>query len=135
MKTLNLKFGTFELHQDIIIGKINEGIHFDLELNSILGENLISYYGEHQRLGYISIRENSYSVDPMVHLFNTKYHNLCSIGVIEKNELELSTALLESKFFKPGKLKSFIDKDQALVWTNNQILDSFHEEHPLYKVN
>jgi hypothetical protein len=131
MKKLELGFGTFELHQDFVIGRVNEGIHFNLELNSILGENLISHYGVNQKLGYISVRENSYSIDPMVHLFNTRYDNLCSIGIVEKSHLELCTAMLEEKFFKPGKLKSFSNKDQALSWINSQILESSNKNDSL----
>lgn len=129
MKKIDLGFGTFELHEDFVIGKMNEGIHFNLELNSILGYHLKNHYGEKRKLGYISIRENSYSIDPMVHVYNVKYNNLCSIGIVGKSDLTLGTAKLERKFFKPKKLKSFIDKEDALVWTNHQILESY------YKVN
>lgn len=121
MNILELGFGKFELHKDIIIGRIKEGIHFNMALNSILNSELIAHYGENQKLGYISIRENSYSIDPMVHLHNTRHENLCSISIVENNSQNISSVDLESKFFKPGKLKSFLNEELAVNWTKYQI--------------
>ncbi|AGC77724.1 hypothetical protein LX97_02096 [Nonlabens dokdonensis] len=121
MRVLELHFGVFELLPNIVLGKIKEGIHFDQELNAILGEHLIAHYGDNHHLGYVSVRENSYSVDPMVHLFNSRYDKLCCIGIVENQNSLLSSVALESKFFKKGKLKSFQDSNDALKWTNHQL--------------
>jgi hypothetical protein len=123
LKTLDLDFGRFELYPDVIIGRINEGIHFNIELNNMLADAVISHYGENYKLGYISIRENSYSIDPMVHLHNTKHKKLCCISIVETKMLGMSSDTLESKFFKPGKLKSFTNKKEALDWTHKELLD------------
>ncbi|MEO9954724.1 hypothetical protein [Nonlabens sp.] len=123
MNILELGFGKFELHKDIIIGIINEGIHFNMAINSILNDEIIAHYGTEQKLGYISMRENSYSIDPMVHLYNTKHQNLRSISIVESNSQIISSVDLESKFFKPGKLQSFFNKEHAINWTNYQLLN------------
>lgn len=122
MNVLELHFGTFELLPNIVLGRINEGIHFDQELNAILGNHLIAHYGDNHDLAYVSVRENSYSIDPMVHLHNSRYEKLCCIGIVETQQRMLSSVALESKFFKSGKLKSFQDSNEALEWTNYQLL-------------
>jgi hypothetical protein len=135
IKTLDLNFGKFELYADVIIGKINEGIHFNLELNNMLADAVISHYGENYKLAYISIRENSYSIDPMVHLHNAKHKDLCCIGIVETKILGISSVPLESKFFKPGKLKSFTNKEEALLWTHQELLDCFNGSNPNHQMN
>ncbi|QJP34975.1 hypothetical protein F0365_11530 [Nonlabens sp. Ci31] len=135
IKTLDLDFGDFELYTDVIIGRIKEGIHFNLELNNMLADAVISYYGENYKLGYISIRENSYSIDPMVHLHNTKHNDLCCISIVETKAQGMSSVPLESKFFKPGKLKSFPNKEEALLWTHKELLDCFNGSVPNHRMN
>ncbi len=119
MKELHLDFGHFKLYQDHILGTIKEGVHFDLELNSILGDNLKEHYGTNNPVAYISNRVNHYSIDPMVHKFNTSYHCLKAIAVVDRPDQILSTTDIESKFFKPQRLKGFKNIEEALNWCRN----------------
>ena len=122
MSVLELHFGVFELLPNLVLGRIKEGIHFNKELNTILGERLIAHYGEDEPLGYVSIRENSYSIDPLIHLHNSRYDKLCCIGIVESNQNILSSVSLESKFFKQGKLKAFQYHIDAIEWTKKELL-------------
>lgn len=135
IKTLDLNFGKFELYTDVIIGRIKEGVHFDLKINNLLAEAIISCYGSNYKLGYISIRENSYSIDPMVHLHNTRHEELCCVSIVETNEHVMSSVALESKFFKPGKLKSFKNQEEALLWTHQELHESFDGTTPNHRMN
>jgi len=121
MKLIEFSFGTFEFFPDIIIGKINDGIHYDVECNDLLVTAAIAHYGLDHVLGYISVRENDYSVDPMIYLNNKLYENLACIGIVEKKRATPSTVDIEARFFKAEKLKSFSNAEDALVWTNAQI--------------
>lgn len=123
------------MYPDLIIGRIKEGIHFNLELNNLLADAVISYYGKNYQLAYISIRENSYSIDPMVHLQNSKHEELCCISIVENKVLGMSSVALESKFFKPGKLKSFPNKEEALHLTHKELLDSLNSSGPNHQMN
>jgi hypothetical protein len=59
-----------------IVKRIKDGIPFDLKLNNLLSESLISCCDESYKLGSISIRENSYDIEPMVDLQNTKHDKI-----------------------------------------------------------
>jgi hypothetical protein len=122
MKIIELDFGIFEFHPDMVIATMNEGVHFDRCCNEVLKSAVAQFYESTCKLGYITLRKNSYSVDPMVHLDNIDHPNLVSIGVVENSPLQWSSVPIESKFFRPGKLESFTSKDDAMVWTRNQIL-------------
>ncbi|WP_124980770.1 hypothetical protein [Nonlabens xiamenensis] len=135
MKTVDLGFGTFEFHPDVVIATMCEGIHFDLEYNQVLNDAVIDYYGAQHNIGYISLRKNSYSVDPMVHRYNSKHNTLVSVGIVETRISDMSSVDLESKFFKPGKLKGFLTSQEAWVWTNLQLQEASQGFLPFYKVN
>lgn len=134
MKTVDLDFGRFEFYPDLVIGTINEGVHFDKKLNETLRNNIVYHYGVHHPIGYISVRENNYSVDPMIHLENKKFDNLCSVAIVENRIYGMSSIALEAKFFKPGKLKSFITPEDALIWTNKQIENSIRNKELKYQL-
>ncbi|WP_397300088.1 hypothetical protein [Nonlabens ulvanivorans] len=121
MKTVDLQFGEFQFYPEVIIGKIKEGIHFDMSKNQELVQVAIEHYGLDFPLSYISLRENDYSIDPLVHTNNSKFKNLCGIAIVEKRLQGSSTASLESKFFKPGKLLAFQDVEEAIVWSNKEV--------------
>lgn len=121
MKLLKLAFGNFQLFPDVIIGTLNQGIHYDLDCNHILTSLLVTHYGLDHVVGYISVRENDYSVDPMVHLNNKIFENLACIGIVASNNNALSSVAIESRFFKENKLRAFHTDKEALIWTNNQI--------------
>ncbi|GAK94278.1 hypothetical protein JCM19298_1406 [Nonlabens ulvanivorans] len=121
MKTVDLQFGEFQFYPEVIIGKIKEGIHFDMSKNEELVQIATEHYGIDMPLSYISLRENDYSIDPLVHTNNSKFENLCGIAIVEKRHQGNSTATLESKFFKPGKLIAFQDIEEAIVWTNQEV--------------
>lgn len=124
MRVLELPFGTFELYTDIIVGKINDGVHFDLDCNHLLVSTVLEHYGTEHMLAYVSIRDNDYSVDPMVYAHNKMYENLACIGIVEKTKRSVSSVHLESKFFKKDRLKAFSDEEEAFVWSNKIVAAS-----------
>lgn len=121
MKTVDLQFGEFQFYPEVIIGKIKEGIHFDMTKNEELVKVVTKHYGIDMPLSYISLRENDYSIDPLVHTKNSRFENLCGIAIVEKRLQGGNSASLESKFFKPGKLVAFQDVEDAIVWSNKEV--------------
>lgn len=122
MKRVDLNFGgVFELHSQIIIGKMNEGIHYDIYKNRVFIKLIDRFYGKLKPFSFICIRDSDYSLDPMIHKYNSKYENFCSIAVVERNLMSRSTVQLESVFFKPGKFCKFPSVTEAILWANHQI--------------
>lgn len=120
MKIVNLDFGTFQFFPDVVIGDIAEGIHFDHKLNSILKSIALEYYGDHHPVGYISLRNNVYSIDPMVHHENKSYEQLTAIAIVQHQHTKAASIEFEAKFFRDGKLKAFYTAEEALVWVSSQ---------------
>ncbi len=100
MKTLELAFSKFELYSELVIDKMKQGIHFDLTKNKELVKLITDYYGYDSHLSVISIRENDYSIDPMVHKHNAQFENLCSIAIVDQRNKSLNSVEIESNFFK-----------------------------------
>lgn len=121
MKSVDFEFGKFEFYPEMIIGRLKEGIHYDMKKNQLLFEAVINHYGLEMPISYISIRENSYSIDPMVHRHNKQYDSLCGIAIVQDEKSELCSIALESKFFKEGKLVQFNEIEEALVWANKKV--------------
>lgn len=121
MKRVDLNFRVFELHSQIIIGKMNEGIHYDVYKNNVFNNLIDKFYGTLKPFSFICIRDKNYSLDPMIHRYNSKYENFCSIAVVERNLMNKSTVQLESIFFKPGKFCKFLSVTEAILWANHQI--------------
>ncbi|PQJ32695.1 hypothetical protein BST92_12500 [Nonlabens arenilitoris] len=121
MERIDLNFGVFEIHSQIIIGKMKEGIHYDIYKNKMLIKLIDTFYGTIKPFSYVCVRDKTYSIDPMIHKYNSRYENLCSIAVVERNLMSRSTVQIESKFFKPGKFCKFQSVTDAIVWADHQI--------------
>lgn len=121
MKVIEFDFGKFMLHDDFVIGSINDGIHFTIEHNDILEQMVNDNYDLNKRLAYISNRINHYSVDPMIHKHNSSNERLICLAVIECPNHVLQTTFIESKFFKPERFKGFNSVDAALEWCKDWI--------------
>jgi len=119
MKIVKLNFGYFEFYPELIIGKINQGVYFDFEKNKKLLDLVFDYYGTQTPFSYIGLRENDYSVDPMVHIHNSQYEYFCGIAIV--NPISKKNAPIETDFFKPGKMIEFENIEDALIWANKEV--------------
>ncbi len=61
---LELPFGNFYLTEKLVIGELNEGVHFDWEKGETLILEAIDFYGKQAKLVFVSNRINNYSIDP-----------------------------------------------------------------------
>ncbi|MGJ8684887.1 MAG: hypothetical protein ACSHWW_09690 [Nonlabens sp.] len=135
MKTLQLPFGKFEFYPELIIGKLKAGIHYDLEMNEQLVQQVTDFYGYDLPISYIGLRENDYSIDPMVHKHNSQFENLCSVAIVDQKKNSLNSLELESKFFKTGKLQAFENVEEALVWSNREVTSQLANMEIAFSLN
>ncbi|TGV01146.1 hypothetical protein [Flavivirga rizhaonensis] len=61
-----MSYGNYFLCKKIFILELNAGIHLDWPKIQEAAKDILSFYDEDDKLGYISNRINSYSVDPQV---------------------------------------------------------------------
>ncbi|WP_250432330.1 hypothetical protein [Hanstruepera flava] len=122
-RKLVFPFGEFYLFENFIISELHEGIHFDWEKIQEVSYELIAHYGNKIKIGYISNRINSYSIDP--HLwsaFNKEFGFIVASAVVIHDDFGYMNATLEKQFTK-NSLKRCSSLEEAIHWIQN--LDEF----------
>jgi len=117
-----LEFGQVRIFQNILIAELNEGVLFNaannLELLAI-GREVF----QNRPYGYISLRNNSYAVDPLVYRDSAQAENLKAIAVVSEIELiRLNADKVERKFYKnPDSFEVFDKLELAINWIKFRI--------------
>ncbi|AUP77472.1 hypothetical protein [Flavivirga eckloniae] len=120
---LELPFGDFFLCEKFIISELHAGIHFDWPKIKIVAKEVLNFYSENSKLGYISNRVNSYSVDPQVWTKVERFNrNSFVIGgaIVYYNDRMYLNATLEKRFSKV-KIVPFLSLDSAIEWIVNLV--------------
>lgn len=112
-------FGTVQIIDNIVIAEINEGVIFDENENIQLLEFCEEILGD-RPYGYISLRTNSYTVNPTVYLQASKVKNIEAIAIVSTSSPNMSNASVEKIFFS-NPFESFNTLDQAKNWMHNII--------------
>lgn len=118
-------FGEFYLFEHFVISELNEGIHFDWEkIQEVTGMS-IDYYGDNPKIGYISNRIHSYSMEPPLWLnFIRDYNFIVATAIVSYNDFNYLNATMEKHFFK-SSLKRCVSIDEAIEWMLN--LEEFNQ--------
>lgn len=121
---LELPFGNFYLCKKFIIAEIHEGVHFDWDKIVFAAKEIIGYYGEEVKLGYISNRVNSYSIDPQDWANITQNSNqITATAIVSYSSMSQLNASLE-KHFATLEMETCISLEEAITYvTNSKILD------------
>lgn len=119
---IELNFGKVNIHENILIAKLNEGVLFDVESNKKLLEIGAEIF-KGKNYGYISHRVNSYAVDPMVYMESANVSNLKAIAVVSENEMTRKNAEgVEKKFYKDSNCFGvFQTLEEAVTWIKTRI--------------
>lgn len=114
-KTLYYDFGKITIFNKFVVVVMNEGANVIPEYNDDLVDVADKYFRD-RYFGYITFRQNSYSVNPLIYLETSKIDNLIGIAVVcPKDGLTLENAKLEKQFVsKP--FDEFISLDEAKNW-------------------
>ncbi|NMH89906.1 hypothetical protein [Flavivirga algicola] len=118
---LEMSFGYFYLCKKFIISELHAGIHLDWPKIQEVAKDVLNFYGKDDKVGYISNRINSYSVDPQVWTKAEKYNrNNMVIGgaIIYYNDMMYRNASLEKRFSKIQVLPC-LSLDEAIDWVLN----------------
>ena len=121
-KEYKLDFGTVQIHENILIAKLNEGILFDAESNRKLLElGTEIFLGK--PYGYVFHRVHSYAVDPMVYMESAETSSLKAIAVVSESVMTRKNAEnLEKKFYKDSNcFEVFQTLEEAVVWLKKRV--------------
>ena len=112
-------FGNFYLCETFYISEIYEGVHFNWDCAHQLADLLEEYYGKDARIGWISNRLNSYSIEPQSWVkFHENYNFLFAGAIVTYDDVNYINATIEKKFSKL-KIKRSISLEQAILWIND----------------
>ncbi|GGW87810.1 hypothetical protein [Salegentibacter mishustinae] len=119
---MELEFGQVRIFQNILIAELTEGVLFNANNNSELlkiGHEVF----KNRPYGYISLRKNSYAVDPLVYREAALAENLKAIAVVSENELiKLNAHNVERQFYKDsGSFEVFDSLEEAINWIQFRI--------------
>lgn len=119
IKKYTLPIGVVEVYDRYILAEINEGV----TMNEETASEMISIAHAHfptQPFTYITVRKNSYAVDPMVYLKVFEIKNLKSIAIVSNKFIDNHNVKIEKHFFnKP--MQVFKTKEEALAWSMSHL--------------
>lgn len=125
IKIYELDFGNIEVYSNVAVGIVNDGIDFNLEHISAL-INIAEIHFSNKNFGYISLRKNSYALDPSVYKYLKELPNLKGIAIVSDNELFKHNFKIE-KYFYGNKMKLFKNVDSASEWVQAIVLSKHNQ--------
>ena len=118
-KKIEFPFGNFYISDKILISEINEGVHFDWDKILQVIDVIYDYFGSYKKIGYISNRIYSYSIEPQLWLkFHEEYDFIVATATVSYNDFNYMNATIE-KLFTKSSLKRCSDLDEAIEWIQN----------------
>lgn len=116
---LDFRFGDVYLFDTFIIAEIHEGIHLDWDKTKEFAEKLIEHYGVGIKLGYITNRVNSYSIDVQSWIKTEKTYNIVSeAAIVYYDNNSFMNAKIEN-YFATNSINNYSSLDEAIEWIMN----------------
>jgi len=114
---LKKSFGVFYFFEKFVVAEIGEGEHFSYENAKEIIDFSYIYYGSAIKIGYISNRINSYSIELALYSKMKKdgHQLIVASAIIIYSEIGLKMATLE-KFFAKHSVKRCLSLQEAVGW-------------------
>lgn len=121
MKQIETRLGQFEIHDDFIIARFNEG----LDINRKDVPAIVSLLQDHMGgdFGFISDKINSYSVNPFIatEVCESIKNLKCYCNVTYQQEIRDIIPIAKNTFPKHLKLHNFDTVPEAIAWVQDNI--------------
>ncbi|RTE53369.1 STAS/SEC14 domain-containing protein [Arenibacter aquaticus] len=119
VREYQLDIGKVQVFDDHMISIFNEGITMTKErVFQLIG--IMEIHFRNKNFGYISLRKNSYAIDPMVYNQIREIENMKALAVVSIKEIDMHNFNIERLFYKKP-MKFFIDQDNALNWIKRRV--------------
>lgn len=114
-----LEVGTVQVFENYMVASFDEGATITLERTyQIIGISEIHF--RDKDFGYISLRKNSYAIDPTVYNYLRGLDNLKAFAIVSKKEIDMHNFNIEKMFYKKP-MEFFIEFDNALTWVQKRL--------------
>jgi len=119
IKKYTLQIGEVEIYDDYMLAQLNEGITLNVDTVSEIVSISYKHFPK-KPFAYITVRKNSYAVDPMMYLKVFEIENLKSIAVVSKKFIDNHNIKIEKHFFnKPMNI--FKTLPEAITWATSHL--------------
>jgi len=119
VREYQLEVGTVQVFDNYMVASFDEGATITLERTyQIIGISEIHF--RDKDFGYISLRKNSYAVDPTVYNYLRGMDNLKAFAIVSKKEIDMHNFNIERMFYKKP-MEFFIEFDNALDWIQKKL--------------
>jgi hypothetical protein len=122
VREYQLEIGKVQVFDDYMVATFNEGATLTMErAYQIIGISEIHF--RDKDFGYISLRKNSYAIDPTVYTYVREMDNLKAFAIVSMKEMDMHNFKIEKLFYKKP-MKFFIEYNNALTWVKRRIKDA-----------
>lgn len=119
VREYQLETGIVQVFDDYMVAIFEEGVTMTLERAfQIIGISEIHF--REKDFGYISLRKNSYAIDPTVYNYLREMENLKAFAIVSIKEIDMHNFKIEKMFYKKP-MKFFIEYDNALAWVKKRV--------------
>ncbi|NAY93246.1 STAS/SEC14 domain-containing protein [Muricauda sp. JGD-17] len=119
VREYHLDIGCVQVFEDYMVATFDEGATVTLErAYQIIGISEIHF--RDKDFGYISLRKNSYAIDPTIYNYLRGLDNLKAFAIVSKKEIDMHNFKIEKLFYKKN-MEFFIEYDNALAWMKKKI--------------
>ncbi len=119
VKEYVLEIGSVQVYDNYMVAVFNEGCTVTLErVYQMIGISEIHF--RDKPFGFISLRKNSYAIDPTVYSYVRELDNLKAFAIVSVKEMDMHNFAIEKMFYKKT-MKFFIDYNNALAWVKRRV--------------
>lgn len=119
VKEYSLDIGTVQVYDNYMVASFDEGATVTLErAYQIIGISEIHF--RDKKFGYISLRKNSYAIDPIIYTYIRGLENLKAFAIVSKKEIDMHNFKIEKMFYKKN-MEFFIEYDNAVAWIKKRL--------------
>ncbi len=119
VREYELEIGKVQVYENYMVSIFDEGATLTLErAYQIIGISEIHF--RNKNFGFISLRKNSYAVDPTIYNYLKELENLKAFAIVSVKEIDMHNFKIEKLFYKKP-MKFFIEYDNALRWIKTRL--------------
>lgn len=119
VREYHLDIGKVQVFDTYLVGIFNEGATVTLErAYQIIG--IAEIHFKNRNFGFISLRKNSYALDPIIYTYVRQIENLKAFAIVSVKQMDMHNFKIEKMFFKKP-MKFFIDYNNAVTWVKRRV--------------
>ena len=119
VREYQLEVGKIQVFDNYMVSIFEDGATLTLErAYQVLG--IAEIHFRDKDFGYISLRKNSYAIDPTVYTYLRGLDNLKAFAIVSVKEIDMHNFKIEKLFYKKP-MKFFIQYENALAWVKRRV--------------